>query len=317
VNCHTSGGGAFLVVPLNKPGKIPDIYPLVRGHSGPVLDTAWSPFDDELIASGGEDSKVQLTRINEDALLAAWQEGVEVQDIKPLPVNLSHGGKKVGNVQWHPTAQGVLATSAADIRLWDVENQTPTIVLQAHPDLVQSFSFNSTGSLLATTCKDKKLRLFDIRASTLPVQTSESHSGVKGSRVVWLGNLDRMVTTGFSRMSDRQVFLWNAGSLDKPIKQMTIDTSSGTLMPFWSDNNVLFLAGKGDGNIRYYEYDHDDLIYLTEHKSSDPQRGMTFLPRRGLNVAECEIARAYKVCGASSIAWCTSQNACTGTQRRR
>jgi coronin-1B/1C/6 len=295
VNTQTSGGGAFMVVPLSKPGKLPDIYPLVRGHSAPVLDTAWSPFDDNLIASGGEDSKVNLTRIDEDALQAAWTEGVDVNDIMPLHLGLSHGGRKCGNVQWHPTAAGLLASASSDIRLWDIENQTAAITLQAHPDMVQSFSFNSTGALLATTCKDKKLRIFDVRASTAPVQTTESHTGVKGSRVCWLGTLDRIVTTGFSRMSDRQVFLWNAGQLDRPLKQLTIDTSSGTLMPFWSDNNVLFLAGKGDGNVRYYEYDSDDLIYLTEHKSSEPQRGMTFMPRRGLNVAECEIAKAYKV----------------------
>lgn len=50
-----------------------------------------------------------------------------------------------------------------------------------------------------------------------------------------------------------------------------------------------------DGNIRYYEYESDSLFALAEHKSSDPQRGMCFLPRRSLEVAECEIARAYKV----------------------
>ena len=50
-----------------------------------------------------------------------------------------------------------------------------------------------------------------------------------------------------------------------------------------------------DGNIRYYEYESDSLFALSEHKSSDPQRGMCFLPRRTLEVAECEIARAYKV----------------------
>jgi len=66
-------------------------------------------------------------------------------------------------------------------------------------------------------------------------------------------------------------------------------------MPFWSDNGILFLAGKGDGNIRYYEYESDSLFPLSEHKSSDPQRGMCFLPRRALEVTECEIARAYKV----------------------
>jgi len=55
------------------------------------------------------------------------------------------------------------------------------------------------------------------------------------------------------------------------------------------------IAGKGDGNIRYYEYESDNLYALDEHKSSDPQRGMCFVPRRAINTSECEIARAYKL----------------------
>ena len=41
-----------------------------------------------------------------------------------------------------------------------------------------------------------------------------------------------------------------------------------------------------DGNIRYYEYQNDKFEYLTEYKSLEPQRGIAFLPRRGLNVSE-------------------------------
>ena len=50
-----------------------------------------------------------------------------------------------------------------------------------------------------------------------------------------------------------------------------------------------------DGNIRYYEYESDSLYSLAEHSTSNPQRGMCFLPRRALEVSECEIARAFKV----------------------
>ena len=120
----------------------------------------------------------------------------------------------------------------------------------------------------------------------------------QGARVTWMGEHDRIATTGFSKMSDRQIGIWEAGSLSN-VKMTLIDQSSGVLMPFWSDNNLLFLAGKGDGNIRYYEYETDTLYPLAEHKSSDPQRGMCFLPRRALNVAECEIARAYKLAGST------------------
>ncbi len=66
----------------------------------------------------------------------------------------------------------------------------------------------------------------------------------QGARVVWMGDKDRIATTGFSKMSDRQVALWETGSLAN-VKTITIDQTSGVLMPFWTDNNILFLAGKG------------------------------------------------------------------------
>ena len=56
-----------------------------------------------------------------------------------------------------------------------------------------------------------------------------------------------------------------------------------------------------DGNVRYYEYEGDAVYPLSEYKSSEPQRGMCFLPRRALNVSECEIARAYKLASLGTI----------------
>lgn len=71
-------------------------------------------------------------------------------------------------------------------------------------------------------------------------------------------------------------------------------------MPFYNDaNSIFFVAGKGDGNIRYYEYDNDNLHFLSEFGAKDPQRGMTFLPRRALDVSENEVARAYKISGST------------------
>jgi len=41
--------------------------------------------------------------------------------------------------------------------------------------------------------------------------------------------------------------------------------------------------------------DEKGLYYLSEYKSTDPQRGIGFLPKRACNVSDVEIARAYKV----------------------
>lgn len=49
-----------------------------------------------------------------------------------------------------------------------------------------------------------------------------------------------------------------------------------------------------DGNIRYYEYENDKFEYLSEYKSIDPQRGIAFVPKRGVNTHENEVMRCYK-----------------------
>ena len=67
---------------------------------------------------------------------------------------------------------------------------------------------------------------------------------MQGARVTWLSDKDCIATTAFSKISDRQVALWETGALGN-VKMTTIDQTSGVLMPFWTDNNILFLAGKG------------------------------------------------------------------------
>lgn len=69
-------------------------------------------------------------------------------------------------------------------------------------------------------------------------------------------------------------------------------------MPFYdNDTSVLFLAGKGDGNIRYYELVDEApyYYYLTEFKSATPTRGMCSVPKRMVDVASCEVDRLLKL----------------------
>lgn len=58
--------------------------------------------------------------------------------------------------------------------------------------------FNDKADRRIKTCRDKKLRLFDPRAGSDAVRVADGHAGVKGSRVVWLGDRDRIATTGVS-----------------------------------------------------------------------------------------------------------------------
>ena len=83
-----------------------------------------------------------------------------------------------------------------------------------------------------------------------------------------------------------------------------VDCSSGILIPYYDpDTRIVFVAGKGDGNIRYYELtDSEPFIhYLSEYKSSSPQRGLGVMAKRGLDVTKNEIFRFYKLHATGGI----------------
>lgn len=208
-----------------------------------MLDTDWSPFDDNVVASGGEDGKVLIWKIVSDDFEGWGAEGWVPQDFDPV-ARVDGSPRKIGQVLFHPTASHVLATASAEhsVKLWDLAMlDSPCTTLVGHLDTIQSMAFNSTGTLLATTSRDRKLRLFDPRAGGEAVRLTEGHSGIKGARVCWMGDKDNFVTTGFSKMSDREVAVWETGGLGL-VKKLVLDHSAGVVMPFWSDNNVLFLG---------------------------------------------------------------------------
>jgi coronin-1B/1C/6 len=255
VNWNASGGGAFAILPApspftgapNIPYKLPDIIPLARSHTAPVLDTDWSPHSDEIVASAGEDGKVMLWKVGERVFEDWGTDGWVPQDFDPV-LRIDASPRKVGQVLWHPTAKNVVASASGDyvVKLWDIAApEAPKSMLSGHGDSIQSLAFNTTGQLIVTTCRDRKLRIFDARAGGEAVRVADGHGGIKGARVTWMGDTDRIATTGFSRMSDRQVGIWEAGGLTN-VKMIMLDQTAGVVMPFWSDNNILFLGGPPD-----------------------------------------------------------------------
>jgi hypothetical protein len=289
---EAAGGGSFAVIPWEqgKP-KVDPKMPLVNGHKSPVLDIDFNPFNDNLIASVSEDCTGKIWGIPDG--------GLKEHLTEPLQVLNGHR-RKVGTVLFNPVANNIVATSSTDlsVKVWDIERGVSPLSVDAqHTDIIQAVDWSPNGSLIATSCKDKKLRILDPRGKSV-VSETEGHQGVKGSRVIWLGKTEKLFSVGFTKTSEREFALWDPRDLSKPLLRQTIDSASGILMPFFDkDTNVLFLAGKGDGNIRYYEIVDDApyIHYLSEFKSATPQRGMAMLPKRAVNVSECEIVRMLKL----------------------
>ncbi|XP_017266162.1 uncharacterized protein coro1cb isoform X1 [Kryptolebias marmoratus] len=288
---EASGGGAFLVLPLHKTGRIDKVYPTVCGHTGPVLDIEWCPHNDHVIASGSEDCTVMVWQIPENGLETALSEPVVV---------LEGHSKRVGIVLWHPTARNVLLSAGCDnqIIIWNVGTGEAIINLEdMHPDVIFSVSWSRNGSLLCTACKDKKVRVIDPRKKKIVAEKDKAHEGARPMRAIFLAD-GNIFTTGFSRMSERQLALWKSDNLDEPICVQEMDTSNGVLLPFYDpDTNIVYLCGKGDSSIRYFEITEEApfVHYLNTFSTKEPQRGMGYMPKRGLDVNKCEIARFYKL----------------------
>lgn len=70
------------------------------------------------------------------------------------------------------------------------------------------------------------------------------HEGTRPVRAVFVSD-GKILTTGFSRMSERQVALWDMKHLEEPLSLQELDTSSGVLLPFFDpDTNIVYLCGK-------------------------------------------------------------------------
>ncbi|XP_020767456.1 coronin-6 isoform X2 [Muntiacus reevesi] len=248
---EAGGGGAFIVLPLAKTGRVDKNYPLVTGHTAPVLDIDWCPHNDNVIASASDDTTIMV-----------WQipDYTPVRNITEPIITLEGHSKRVGILSWHPTARNVLLSAGGDnvIIVWNVGTGEVLLSLDdMHPDVIHSVCWNTNGSLLATTCKDKTLRIIDPR---------------KGQVV--------------------------ANNFEEPVALQEMDTSNGVLLPFYDpDSSIVYLCGKGDSSIRYFEITEEPpfVHYLNTFSSKEPQRGMGFMPKRGLDVSKCEIARFYKL----------------------
>lgn len=286
------GGGPFAVIPLNKPGRYEGDYPLITGHSAPVLDFDFNPFNDNIVASCSEDQTIKIWGIPEG--------GLTTNIVEPI-VDLHGHSRKVTLLAFHPTASNVLASVGGDqhVKLWDIEKGAEmNTLVDVHEQLIQDIVWDYTGTHYATSSKDKNVRIHDARSGRTTATITTAHEGVKSIKMTYLGSFDKLVTVGFTRQSQRQFKVWDPRNLALEVKRVDVDQAAGVIMPFYDpDTCLLYLAGKGDGNIRYYEMTNENpyCYPVSEHRSAVSAKGMAWVPKKGLNIMGCETARLLKL----------------------
>lgn len=141
------------------------------------------------------------------------------------------------------------------------------------------------------------VRIFDPRSSNSIQAECDSHQNIKDSRILWLGEQPRLLTTGFDAARIRQVIIRDIRNLSVPEKVLELDCSTGILMPLFDpDTNMLFLAGKGDTTINYMEVTDKD-PYLIEglRHTGEQTKGACLIPKRALKVMEGEVNRVLQL----------------------
>eukprot|EP00612_Vaucheria_litorea_P006250 CAMPEP_0171481192 /NCGR_PEP_ID=MMETSP0946-20130122/6578_1 /TAXON_ID=109269 /ORGANISM="Vaucheria litorea, Strain CCMP2940" /LENGTH=441 /DNA_ID=CAMNT_0012012675 /DNA_START=177 /DNA_END=1502 /DNA_ORIENTATION=- len=284
-----TGGGSLAVHNLENTGRLPSQPPVLDGHRGPVLDFEFNPMHENIIATGGDDCTIKVWGIPGEGLTESQSE--------PL-VDMHEHQRKVVVLRFHPTAEHVLASGSADhnVKVWDVQKSMSKVTVE-HKDLLQDIVWSYDGSMMATSSKDKQMRLVDPRSGEVTASV-EAHNGTKTSKLTYLGTHGTLCSVGFTRQSKRQFKIWDPRKLDKAICVTDIDQAAGVLMPFYDeDTNLLFLGGKGDGNIRYYEIVNDApwQFSIEDYRANSPCRGLAMLPKRGMDVMKCEVARMLKL----------------------
>lgn len=348
---ESSGGGSVGAVELSEVGKRKPKTTLFRGHKGPVTDIQICPFYPAIFATSSEDGTVKLW----DCPVAT-----ETTVVRDSVATLHGHGKKVCVAAFNPCAEWIIASAGADgcVRVWDMEQAgfggLVSAQLAAQPTCLR---WNETGSLLATVTRNRTLAIIDPRCAegvpanpanpTNPTQLSASvvgqvlncNEGAKPARCEWLTgarvhNEHWLLTCGFSKSTAREMVVWDlrmlTSSVENPeakkrlvVDRAEIDRQSAAVVPFWDESlAVLYVQGKGDGNVRIFEIAPDDdalsggenalsgaskenalsgsgnggVIQQVQRPFFTPEAGREFawLPKRAVKVMDCEVARLYK-----------------------
>ncbi|CAI5445464.1 unnamed protein product [Caenorhabditis angaria] len=286
---NRGAGGPFMVIPVTKTGRIDKDYPFVDAHKAPCLEIAWSPFNDNVIASCSEDTTAKVWVIPERGL---------TRNLCEPAVELTGHQKRVNTLAWHPVANNLLLTAGGEnvMFLWNVGTGEALLEISGHPDQIWSINFNYDGSQFVTTCKDKKIRILDSHTGAV-VSEGVGHEGVKPQKAIFVKD-GLILTTGFTKRSERLYALRAPEDLSTPIVEEELDTSNGVIFPFWDeDTGIVYLVGKGDCAIRYYEINNEApfVHYINTYTTSEPQRAIGFQSKRGISSEEIEINRIYKL----------------------
>lgn len=101
--------------------------------------------------------------------------------------------------------------------------------------------------------------------------------------------MDRFITTGFHEDGRREVIMHNLSTMEVVSKKI-VDSGAQPLFGLFDEGlQLLFLIGKGDSNVRFFELLNDELHYVNEYRDGHTCKAFYFMPKYMVDVNRVEI----------------------------
>ena len=281
-------------LPIGKPIRFPAKCDsqIADPHGTGVGTMSYSPFNDRLFISGGDDCKAKLWTLPDQ-----W-----VEPLRVPTVTLNHN-RKVTIAKFSESCNNLLMTCTPqpEMYFWDLntEKQIRNFSSIFGSDPIQDAVMSDMSSQAFAIIRDGTLFSLDPRQEKPEVTKVMAHPhGGRHRRLLYIPDFEYLASFGSSHRGERQLSIWDIKNLTKPIKTIDFDTASGSMLPMYEEGaGLIYLGGKGDGHIRYVELCHDDRIVASQgvYETSEPERGLFLLPRKYCDVMGCECSRMLKL----------------------
>ena len=205
--------GRIVIVDSSKPKYIQSDSPYLKGNDSIILDLEFSPFNNNILASGYSDNSVLLWNIPKEGLTKV---------ITNQNTIYNKHKNKVNFINFNPIASDVICSSTyqGDIHIWSVEKRDNFIKFKTdYPTIV---SWNQNGNLIGVYTKNNNINIFDPRNREISLQKQISQSS-RHSEFVW--NDDNLFSTiSWPEGGEfKMLQLWDIKKLDKEIDSIVVN----------------------------------------------------------------------------------------------
>jgi len=291
-------GGRIAVLKTRDNGRIPSALNCILCGST-MTYYKFNPFNPNMLVTGNENGNVQIWTIPDGGL---------TENLTEPDHSFSLFSSKITLIEFNPLVENLVLVGGYDIgtgsnilKLLDVSKKEEVFPEHedklTHPDFILNANWNYDGTKIATLCRDKNLRVIDMVKGEILKEgiASESNKG----RVRWLGKTGKILSVGFDKQSHQEMKIFDENDLSKPLTTLSIDLSSSLLCVYFDeDTNLIYLYGRGESNIKIYEFMEDQdpcCRTLLKINTESIQQGIAFDNKKYLDVAKVEINRAWVV----------------------